>query len=84
MRPNVQTNVWYRYDDDRVTQVTFKQVKEDAFGGQSKRVRRDQLSPSFWRRILNSRNQRGFGWGGKHSSAYMLQYIKRIDIPQLF
>ena len=84
VRPNMQKNRWYRYDDDRVTPVTFKEVKEDAFGGQSRRVAKDLRNAGFWRRILNSGQGRGFGWGGRNSSAYMLQYIKRIDIPLLF
>ena len=33
---------------------------------------------------LFARNPRRYGWGGEKSSAYMLQYVKRSEIPSLY
>jgi len=100
VRPNVRTNKWFRYDDDRVAPVFFKEVKDDAFGGHvvnrmSKKERQNlqeglgnqnRTKVGLWKRIFGSvgggRNQ--FGWGGRTSSAYMLQYVRRSDIPFLY
>lgn len=84
VRPDIRKNEWYRYDDDRVTQVKYKDVREDAFGGQSSRKINDTRKIGLLRRLLHSGQEKRFGWGGKHSSAYMLQYIKRVDIPLIF
>lgn len=99
VRPNVRENEWFRYDDDRVTQVSFKEVKDDAFGGHivnrlSKKERQElqgagnqnRTKVGIWKRLFGSaggrRNQ--FGWGGRSSSAYMLQYVRRSDISFLY
>lgn len=83
VRPDIRKNEWYRFDDDRVTQVRYKDVREDAFGGQGLGKISNQGKVGLLRRLFSSQENR-FGWGGKHSSAYMLQYIKRVDIPLLF
>jgi ubiquitin carboxyl-terminal hydrolase 7 len=99
VRPNVRENKWFRYDDDRVSQVSFKEVKDDAFGGHvvnrlSKKERQElqgagnqnRTKVGIWKRLFGSaggrRNQ--FGWGGRSSSAYMLQYVRRSDISLLY
>lgn len=79
VRPNIRSNQWYRFDDNRVAEVSFKEVKEDAFGGSSKSSAKKK---SLLKRIFGSPSR--FGWGGKNSSAYMLQYVKRSDIPMLY
>mmetsp|Transcript_20223 Transcript_20223/g.23429 ORF Transcript_20223/g.23429 Transcript_20223/m.23429 type:complete len:461 (-) Transcript_20223:83-1465(-) len=92
VRPDVRKNKWYRYDDDRVDEVTFKMVKDDAYGGHVVgRTRQsnggnDNNNRGFWRRIIPSMSRRrlNFGWGGKSSSAYMLQYVKRSDVPSIY
>mmetsp|Transcript_986 Transcript_986/g.1528 ORF Transcript_986/g.1528 Transcript_986/m.1528 type:complete len:428 (+) Transcript_986:93-1376(+) len=83
VRPDVLKNKWYRYDDDRVTEVSFKTVKEDAFGGQAMSPVRKQKQNGFWGRLV-SRRKTNYGWGGKSSSAYMLQYVKRSEISILY
>lgn len=88
IRPNILKNQWFRYDDDRVTQVTLREVKEDAYGGHI--VQRNNQSSlgvpkGLLGRLLEKRiSKPKYGWGGKKSSAYMLQYIKRSEIPTLF
>lgn len=88
VRPDVRKKKWYRYDDDRVTEVTFKMVKDDAFGGHvlNRKSKKDEIAQKgFWQRIFaSSRNSKKYGWGGKTSSAYMLQYVKRSDIQSLY
>jgi ubiquitin carboxyl-terminal hydrolase 7 len=87
IRPNIRKNKWFRFDDDRVTEVSFKEVKDDAYGGHVlERRNNSSKSPrGFLGRVFSNRLARqNFGWGGKKSSAYMLQYVKRSDIPFLF
>jgi ubiquitin carboxyl-terminal hydrolase 7 len=105
VRPDVRRDEWFRYDDDRVTQVTFQEVQDDAFGGhvlkggsnQHKKTtgddhpkqRRGTLKMGFWKALwqhsrMRSEDRMHFGWGGRSSSAYMLQYVKRSDISMLY
>lgn len=87
MRPDIRRNKWYRYDDDdRVQEVSFKEVKNDAFGGHliTKEGKEEKLRQQFWKRIFTGRKRYQFGWGGRTSSAYMLQYVKRSEISFLF
>lgn len=89
VRPDIRRNLWYRYDDDRVTQVSFKDVREDAFGGKKRRRSVDETGErrvGFWGRLFQSNGGGGggFGYGGQRSSAYMLQYVRKSDIPMLY
>jgi Ubiquitin carboxyl-terminal hydrolase len=117
VRPNVQTNEWYRFDDDRVTRVSFQDVIEDAFGGHvvkqnakhdtcqttrwEKKKGKEGKNAGFWnihvwwKRVVRvggggdeTRSKRSglleYGWGGRMSSAYMLQYVKRSEISLLY
>ena len=89
VRPDIRKNKWYRYDDDRVAEVSFRMVKDDAFGGHvvGSRGTKDQqkVVKGFWRRLFTSpRKKLNYGWGGKTSSAYMLQYVKRSEISVLY
>ena len=34
VRPDIESNKWYRFNDDIVDEVTYKDVTLDAFGGQ--------------------------------------------------
>jgi len=79
IRPDVTKNVWLRYDDDRVTPVSFQQVKEDSFGGL---VASHQVNHRIgWGRWFH-----GFSLGNRQygSSAYVLQYVKKREIPLLW
>mmetsp|Transcript_22979 Transcript_22979/g.34864 ORF Transcript_22979/g.34864 Transcript_22979/m.34864 type:complete len:371 (-) Transcript_22979:1102-2214(-) len=77
VRPNLFHNKWYRFDDDRVTPVSFRDVIEDAYGGEkcSNKSKQSRLLP----RLLSH-----LGWGGRTSSAYMLQYVRRSDVEKLY
>ena len=112
VRPDIQTNEWYRFDDEFVTRVDFTDVIVDAYGGSCAALRKRSRSDSFesideqqgqrrglLRRILSlfglfrrmtmirSRTldrRSGFGYGGRTSSVYMLQYEHRSDVPKLY
>ena len=87
VRPDIRKNKWYRFDDDRVTKVSFMDVKADASGGQTRSRKKSskQKNVGFFGRILGFNGDGGnFGWGGKKSCAYMLQYVRRVDIPTLY
>lgn len=77
VRPDLCSNKWYRFDDDRVARVSFRDVIEDAYGGEKStgKAKKKGLLP----RLFGS-----FGYGGRASSAYMLQYVRRSDIEKLY
>jgi len=75
-------NKWFLFDDDRVRQVTFHDVKVDAFGGSVKHKTKINKMNHFWTNLFSS--DTNYGYGGKYSSAYMLQYVKRSDMPKLY
>lgn len=80
VRPDIRSDDWYRFNDHDVTQVSFKDVANDSYGGrtsQKAQERRGLLS-----RVFGSSGS--FGYGGRTSSAYMLQYVRRSDIPKLY
>ena len=77
VRPDIESNTWYRFNDDNVEEVTFNDVKMDAFGGSKKSKLRGI------RRLFNIGRSR-FGWGGASSNAYVLQYVRRCDIESLY
>lgn len=60
---------WYKFDDDKVTKATMKEVLEDNFGGDTvpDPLLRPTRPASFWR----------------NASAYMLVYIKKTKVPEI-
>lgn len=81
VRPDVRKDVWYRYDDDRVTEVSFKEVVMDTYGGKAAGEQKQKAKQSMFKRLFSVGS---YGWGGSKSSAYMLQYVKRSDIKKLY
>jgi ubiquitin carboxyl-terminal hydrolase 7 len=82
IRPNIRKNKWFRFDDDRVTEVSFKEVKDDAYGGRIlERSKKSSKTPrGILGRVFSNRlGRQNFGWGGKRSSAYMLQFLYGND-----
>lgn len=59
---------WYKFDDDKVTRATMKEVMEDNFGGDQ------NLDPRF-------RTRQASIW--RHTSAYMLVYIRKSKINEI-
>lgn len=93
VRPDIQSKKWFRYDDDRVTEVTFQDVQDDAFGGRAiKRTSQEEKRSikgnrgrnRFLKRFFSRNNRNQFGFGGRTSCAYMLQYVKRTEVPFLY
>ena len=81
----MRRHIWYRFDDDKVSEVTYREVVADAYGGQSRNKDVQEEQKGFIARLFGGGATGGrFGWGGRTSSAYMLQYVKRSDIPTLF
>ena len=89
VRPSVKSNTWYRFNDDVVEEVTFQDVIDDAYGGSS---RKNKQSRNIFRRLARAfggpadgkKGDGGYGYGGSTSSAYVVQYVKRCDIPMLY
>lgn len=63
---------WYKFDDERVTRATMKEVLEDNFGG--------EISPSEAAKLRVSRMSSAYK---KHTSAYMLVYIDKSRVDEL-
>lgn len=60
---------WYKFDDDKVTRVTMKEVLEDNFGGVY------QNKPNLLKTRVNTFSP--------HTSAYMLVYIRKSKLDQI-
>jgi len=95
VRPDIRSDRWYRFDDDKVTPVDFKDVIADSYGGRARRAKKrraqkqeEQKKKRFFGRLFRGIGGGGggqpFGWGGRTSSAYMLQYVRRCDISLLY
>jgi ubiquitin carboxyl-terminal hydrolase 7 len=100
VRPDVRADRWYRFNDHRVEPVAYRDVYADACGGRSGSPApsddtdsEDGTSPAGARRRrgwlgrLRSAIMSGpaeYGYGGRTSSAYVLQYVRRSDVPALY
>ncbi|KAL3817221.1 LOW QUALITY PROTEIN: hypothetical protein ACHAXA_009508 [Cyclostephanos tholiformis] len=112
VRPDIQTNDWYRFDDEFVTRVDYSDVIVDAYGGNcAEWQKQSSIDPDksidvperqrrgLFHRILSlfglfrritmiasrtTDRRSNFGYGGRTSNAYMLQYVHRSDIPKLY
>jgi ubiquitin carboxyl-terminal hydrolase 7 len=85
VRPDVRKEDWYRFNDDIVERVSFKEVTEDAFGGRSAGVASTKKRGWFAKIQRAFQGSGGtYGWGGSTSNAYVVQYVKRCDIPMLY
>lgn len=86
VRPDMKTNKWYRFNDDQVDEVTFDDVTADAFGGQQ-RNQEERKGGGIHRRIgrlFRNGNRNAFGWGGRTSNAYVIQYVQKKKIESLY
>jgi Ubiquitin carboxyl-terminal hydrolase len=92
VRPDVQTNDWYRFNDEIVTPVTWDDVVRDAYGGKSayatKASKERRKKRHVLQRLLGAVFGGGggnlYGFGGPKANAYVLQYVRRCDIPKLY
>lgn len=65
---------WFKFDDDRVTRATMKEVLEENFGGEAHSINSIQNPPARNLARLNYK---------RHSSAYMLVYIRKSRVNQV-
>ena len=88
VRPDITSDQWYRFNDDKVDPVTFEEVTTDAFGGNQLMETSEKKRRGIHRRIgrLLFRNQQktNFGWGGETSNAYVVQYVRKKNIESLY
>ncbi|KAL3942909.1 MAG: hypothetical protein SGBAC_002981 [Bacillariaceae sp.] len=83
VRPDVQSDAWYRFNDNIVEEVSIEEVIADAYGGRRPRPEGKHGPFGFVRRILG-RGGPMYGWGGETANAYVIQYVRRSDIPTLY
>ena len=83
VRPDARKNEWYRFDDDKVTKVTYREVAADCYGGQSSRIAAREAKEGLFSKLFRGSGGK-YGWGGRTSSAYVLQYVRRESIPMLY
>jgi hypothetical protein len=95
VRPDIRKEDWYRFNDHVVTPVSFDEVVRDAVGGRnqssnnsvrlSERKKGQNPVMRILRRILSGGpDDDEYGFGGRTSNAYVLQYVRRHDIPLLY
>ena len=98
VRPDIRTDDWYRFNDEIHTKVRFADVVHDAYGGivstsssaADTKINGDEREGNRIARLFRSMfglggtNVNGYGFGGPKSNAYVLQYIRRRDIPKLY
>jgi ubiquitin carboxyl-terminal hydrolase 7 len=94
---NTKRCQWYRFDDEIVTPVTFEEVLADAYGGISSTAtgwnekhlrniaRRNRLFQWLTSTAISCNSTKyTYGYGGRDSCAYVLQYVRKRDIPFLY
>ena len=91
-----QPQQWFRFDDDRVAPVSFDEVIADAYGGSASssntanhksKNSQDSCSTMLQGRLLRwfrGRQSNSYGYGGRESCAYVLQYVRKSDIPLMY
>eukprot|EP00934_Nitzschia_sp_Nitz4_P004264 Nitzschia sp. Nitz4//scaffold212_size37733//1873//3071//NITZ4_007728-RA/size37733-augustus-gene-0.5-mRNA-1//1//CDS//3329542007//4254//frame0 len=90
VRPDLNQNRWFRFNDDIVSEVSLAEVMGDSFGGRmnkddSQNTSRGAVWSRLFQRCKNSLHRcQPFGYGGESANAYVLQYVKRSEIPKLY
>jgi Ubiquitin carboxyl-terminal hydrolase len=83
VRPDLHKDVWYRFNDEIVTnELTFDDVYADSYGGHTSSA--PMLQKGLLTRIRRAFQGDSYGYGGRTSNAYVVQYIRRSDIPVLY
>lgn len=96
VRPDIRKDDWYRFNDDIVEKVTIQEVLDDAYGGRV--LNSDKLVGDgskggngrpgglfgWVRRIVRNIPGDSFGYGGRTSNAYVIQYARRADQSMLY
>jgi ubiquitin carboxyl-terminal hydrolase 7 len=90
VRPDIENDSWYRFNDDIVEKVSFQEVVDDVYGGckqshvHSLRQGHGSGIVQVMRNLFKRSVSNLYGWGGETSNAYVIQYIRRKDIPFLY
>jgi ubiquitin carboxyl-terminal hydrolase 7 len=86
VRPDVRSKNWYRFDDDKVEAVSWEEVKNDATNAACRTNHSRVPSEGFFAGLKRSlfHNRASDGYGGRASNAYVLQYVRRSDLPTLY
>lgn len=86
LRPDARSDEWVRFNDHLVDRdLDFDQIITDAYGFSRKdeRCSKSKTFLSRLRRMFGS-DTSDYGYGGPTANAYVLQYIRRCDIPRLY
>ena len=90
VRPDMNSDAWYRFNDHIVEKVSEKEVFEDAYGGEEGSSAPENrggggipILGGILRR-LGFGGEKSHGYGGRTSNAYVLQYVRRSDRSKLY
>jgi ubiquitin carboxyl-terminal hydrolase 7 len=88
VRPNICNDDWYRFNDHVVSKVTFREVIADAYGERNavERSSKAKGPQKLLHQLLSVLLPRKapYGFGGRTSNAYVLQYVRQSDIQRLY
>ncbi len=91
VRPDINNDNWYRFNDHIVEKVSEQEMFEDAFGGEVSTPNSSQKNegggiPLLGRflRSLAAKRGKSHGYGGSTSNAYVVQYVRRSDRSKLY
>lgn len=86
VRPNVLSEDWYRFNDHLVTKVSLSEVFADCYGGKYPFCNSNRHRKGLLERIKSffQPEEGPFGFGGRTSNAYVVQYVRRCEIPSLY
>ena len=95
IRPDPTSDVWYRFNDNVVEQVTEKEVLQDAYGGRNMinntgttaaPTKRGNFSvlARLLRRIGGGFGDPSYCFWCRESIALVVQYVQRSDLHKLY
>lgn len=87
VRPNVLSEDWYRFNDHVVTKVSLDEVFVDCYGGKTSICNTNNWPSKGllqWFKSIFQPKEDPFGFGGRTSNAYVVQYVRRCEIPSLY
>ncbi|GKY95202.1 hypothetical protein MPSEU_000483400 [Mayamaea pseudoterrestris] len=83
VRMDVTSDNWFRFNDQEVVKVLWEEVLADASNAA---IPKPTCGRGMFARLSRALfpKRTTHGYGGRSSSAYVLQYVRRSDLPMLY